>query len=259
MLVLIFFTQPWELYGARILIQRLSCQKCRSLGIGLWSPSETPNTHPRKRARESTRPRKSTQKTPFGFSYEKCPIPSRELTYHRDVWHIWRWFSFSPGGVSPLNFGTFELMKFSHLSGFPMGYGRTLFPGESVVGKRCPVGPGEPCKPLHKEEIVPCNTKPGSLFFFLENTKPENPNPWMFQQLMGTKISPASFSNLSFLRFSGLKLSKRGRFEKSSPASFSQEGVGWNSQKRVGLRNLLQPVSSIRYTVCPFDHHRSQA
>ena len=26
-------------------------------------------------------------------------IPSRELTYPRDFWHIWRCFSFSPGGI----------------------------------------------------------------------------------------------------------------------------------------------------------------
>ena len=57
-------------------------------------------------------------------------------------------------------------------------------------------------------------------------------------------LLPSISQTYPFLRFSGLKVSKRDGFEKSSPTSFSnlpffEVFQGWKHQKGVGLRNLV--------------------
>ena len=55
---------------------------------------------------------------------------------------------------------------------------------------------------------------------------------WNFQKEVGLRnFLPPVSQTYPFLRFSVLKAPKRGSFEKSSPASFFQKGVGWTLKK----------------------------
>ena len=108
MLVMIFFTQAWELYGTRILIQRLSCQKCLSVWIGVWKVRNTQTPSP-KLGPERSHPSQEVntrKKHPSVCSY----LPENQ--------HI----------ISPLRRATFELDAFSRAFPFSVGYMVSSFP-----------------------------------------------------------------------------------------------------------------------------------
>ena len=133
---------------------------------------------------------------------------------------------------------TYPFLRFSGLNsskrgGFekPLFFQTTTFPGHFLqkgglsfwapLPNGSGVGPGQRVQGSSPTEAQFSQTYP---FWGFQG--------WTFQKGVGLRNWWEKISQTHpFLRFSGLKAPKRRRFEKSSPASFFQKGIGWTLKK----------------------------